>query len=158
MKPTEQKDALTPREGEIACESCGLTMAESHTLYDLKRGAVVLAQTQNNEILALHRQLAGEKLRADQGWARAEAKSRECIELRERMAAGSGQPANELSAADVDQNILSVALWLYRRLPHCYGRPPHVEGPIKALARRVSTDVADCLAERGPDTAEGGAQ
>lgn len=38
------------------------------------------------EILALHRQLAAERLRADQGWARAEAKSKECIELRERMA------------------------------------------------------------------------
>jgi hypothetical protein len=39
-----------------------------------------------NEILSLHRQLASEKLRADQGWSRAEAKSKECIELRERMA------------------------------------------------------------------------
>ena len=69
------------------------------------------------------------------------------------VAAGS---ASGLSAADVDQNILSVALWLYRRLPRCYGRPSHVEGPIKALARRVGTDVADCLAERGPDPADGG--
>jgi hypothetical protein len=247
---------------------------------------------QHDETLALHRQLVGEKLRADQGWARAAAKSRECIELRERIAAGgdgemhanlltsspppahavaggqpvtvgfddlmalarsliaeqlddvdeefmagrahgigslhseilmlaksgvaaqaqdekdaskagyieappqgganpappsdqlafelptgaqvirnvgrnhspenSGQPSElarqALNAADVDQNILSVALWLYRRLSPGYGRPPHVEGPIKALARRVGTDVADCLAERGPDPAAGGDQ
>lgn len=73
-------------------------------------------------------------------------------------ATGAVGPANSLSAADVDQNILSVALWLYRRLPRCYGRPPHVEGPIKALARRVGTDVAECLAERGPDPAAGDAK
>lgn len=45
------------------------------------------AITANDEILALHRQLAAEKLRADRAEARATAKSRECIELRERMAA-----------------------------------------------------------------------
>lgn len=45
------------------------------------------APEKNEEILALHRALAGEKLRADQGWERAEAKSKECNELRERMAA-----------------------------------------------------------------------
>lgn len=43
--------------------------------------------TQDAEILALHRQLAYQKLRADLAEARADAKSRECIELRERMAA-----------------------------------------------------------------------
>lgn len=43
-------------------------------------------QARDKEVLSLHRQLAAEKLRADQGWARAESKSRECIELRERMA------------------------------------------------------------------------
>lgn len=42
------------------------------------------------EVLSLHRQLAAEKLRADQGWQRAEAKSRECIDLRERMAGSVG--------------------------------------------------------------------
>jgi hypothetical protein len=41
------------------------------------------------EILTLHRQLAAEKLRANQGWERAEAKSRECLQLRERMALGA---------------------------------------------------------------------
>jgi hypothetical protein len=40
----------------------------------------------NEEILALHRQLAAERLRADRAETRSDAKSRECIELRERMA------------------------------------------------------------------------
>lgn len=31
---------------EIACSSCGLTMAESHTLHDIKRGVAALAQVQ----------------------------------------------------------------------------------------------------------------
>jgi hypothetical protein len=42
---------------------------------------------QSEEVLALHRQLAGEKLRADRAETRADSKSKECIELRERMAA-----------------------------------------------------------------------
>jgi hypothetical protein len=42
--------------------------------------------TQDAEILALHRQLAYQKLRADLAEARATSKSQECIELRERMA------------------------------------------------------------------------
>jgi hypothetical protein len=45
----------------------------------------------NEEILALHRLLAAEKLRADRESARADAKSRECIELRDRMAALAAQ-------------------------------------------------------------------
>lgn len=49
--------------------------------------------TRDEEILALHRQLAAERLRADQGWARAEAKSRECAELRERLASATTDAA-----------------------------------------------------------------
>jgi hypothetical protein len=53
----------------------------------------------NDEILTLHRQLAAEKLRADRAEGRADAKSQECIELRERMAAGTAveQPAGDLT-------------------------------------------------------------
>jgi hypothetical protein len=50
------------------------------------QASVEQATGAKEEILSLHRQLAAEKLRADQGWQRAEAKSKECIELRERMA------------------------------------------------------------------------
>jgi hypothetical protein len=45
------------------------------------------AITADEEIIALHRRLAAETLRADLAEARATAKSQECIELRERMAA-----------------------------------------------------------------------
>lgn len=48
----------------------------------------------DEEILALHRQVAAERLRADQGWERAEAKSRECIELRDRLAAYASPMSN----------------------------------------------------------------
>jgi hypothetical protein len=50
------------------------------------------ALTANDEILALHRQLAAEKLRAELAEARATSKSQECIELRERMAARPAIP------------------------------------------------------------------
>lgn len=61
-------------------------------------------------------------------------------------------------ATELDGEMLSTVLWLYRRLPLVYGRPPVVERPIKALAALVGIDVADMLAERGADPAEGGAQ
>lgn len=54
---------------------------------------VAPAGAQNEDILALHRQLTAEKLRADQGWARAVAKSKECIELRDRMAGAQNAEA-----------------------------------------------------------------
>jgi hypothetical protein len=49
------------------------------------------------EILVLHRRIAAETLRANQGWERAEAKSKECIELRERMGRGV-EPALDRAA------------------------------------------------------------
>lgn len=53
--------------------------------------------------------------------------------------------------AELAEKALSTLLWLYRRLPRGYGRPPTVEGPILALAKHTGIDVTDCLAERGPD-------
>jgi hypothetical protein len=47
---------------------------------------------------------------------------------------------------------VSVMLWLYRRLPRTYGRPPHVETPIIALAKAAGVDMEDVtesFAERG---------
>lgn len=44
---------------------------------------------------------------------------------------------------------LSVMLWLYRRLPRVYERPPHIELPIKQLAAKLGVDVESDLAERG---------
>ena len=68
---------------------------------DLKRAATQASVEQatgakDDEVLALHRQLAAEKLRADQAWTRAEAKSKECVELRERMAAGAPASLEEV--------------------------------------------------------------
>jgi hypothetical protein len=39
-------------------------------------------------------------------------------------------------------------LWLYRRLPRGYGRPPAVERSINALAQKTGVEVAEFLAER----------
>lgn len=58
-----------------------------------------------------------------------------------------GQVATQAQAAET----ASVMLWLYRRLPRRYGRPPDIERVIKRLARQAGIDVAECLAERGPD-------
>jgi hypothetical protein len=70
---------------EIAAEidkACG-TVANSPEFEGISR---------SEEVLALHRQLAAEKLRADLAEARATSKSQECIELRERMAARPAIP------------------------------------------------------------------
>jgi hypothetical protein len=52
----------------------------------LKQAVRATWNGQAEDIGALYRKIAAEKLRADLGWDRAQAKSRECIELRERMA------------------------------------------------------------------------
>jgi hypothetical protein len=44
---------------------------------------------------------------------------------------------------------LNTMLWLYRRLPHIYGRPPFIEAVINSLAKEAGVDVAESLAERG---------
>jgi hypothetical protein len=65
-----------------------------------------------DEILSLHRQLAAEKLRADQGWQRAEAKSKECIDLRERQAAplaSQSQAAQPSKHTDLAQRLRWMA-------------------------------------------------
>lgn len=47
---------------------------------------------------------------------------------------------------------LSVMLWLYRRLPRAYERPPHIEWPISQLAKKLGVDVTQDFAERGAAT------
>ena len=44
--------------------------------------------------------------------------------------------------------VLSVMLWLYRRLSRGYSRPPHIEAVIERLARETGTNVAEFFAER----------
>lgn len=62
------------------------------------------------------------------------------------------------AARHIGADTLSAMLWLYRRLPRCYGRPPHIEQPIKALAKKVSVNISECLAERGSIEGAGHAQ
>jgi hypothetical protein len=50
--------------------------------------------------------------------------------------------------------LVSVLLWLYRRLPRGYGRMPFVDLVIKKLARGADIDVDALLGERGADGAE----
>lgn len=59
--------------------------------------------------------------------------------------------ALRLAESEMAKDVLSTLLWLYRRLPRGYGRPPTVEGPILALAKQAGIDITDCLAERWPD-------
>lgn len=44
--------------------------------------------------------------------------------------------------------VVSVLLWLYRRLPHGYGRMPFVDLVIKKLARGAGIEVDTLLGER----------
>ncbi|MFK3741388.1 hypothetical protein, partial [Massilia sp. TN1-12] len=67
-----------------------------------------------DEILSLHRQLAAEKLRADQGWERAKAKSKECIELRERLPAPA--PADNPSTAGAGNERALFESWAQGRV------------------------------------------
>lgn len=171
----EQRDAPVPDRICILISQYGDERADDTPASPETMGKIIRAirehyAAQNDEILSLHRRLAGEKLRADQGWARAEAKSKECIQLRDRMAgdvpksAGAPETCRSGENAQVEHflacspqadqataEILSVMLWLYRRLPRCYGRPPTVERPILELAKHAGINVVDCLAERGPD-------
>lgn len=65
----------------------------------------------HQEILALHRQLAAERLRADQGWERAEAKSKECAELRERLAVTATNAARyEVLRAHVSPRNVRISM------------------------------------------------
>lgn len=47
-----------------------------------------------------------------------------------------------------DKECLSIILWLLRRLPHCYGMPPHVTPEILRLSKLTGIDCADVLNER----------
>lgn len=105
------------------------------------------ASARSDEVLALHRHLAAEKLRADQGWQRAEAKSKECIELRERMAGTPASPvaitAAELAALAWKHALDSAAFYV---AGHCANGEHHAETilgmpmPEIAIAPTASTE------------------
>jgi len=75
-----------------SCEKCSKLYPErrfygnTHCNAVASSGEAKGAAVADEEVLALHRQLAAETLRADQGWQRYEAKNRECLDLRAALA------------------------------------------------------------------------
>lgn len=72
----------------------------------LKQGIMAVWGGKAEDIGALYRKIAAESLRADLGWARAQSKSRECIELRERMAS---QSSKKVPKSDPLQELVDQA-------------------------------------------------
>jgi hypothetical protein len=130
---------------------------------------VAPAGTQSEEILALHRQLAAEKLRADQGWERADAKSKECIELRERMA--GAQNAEAIRNQAVEEGLEMAARHLDKQRQavdqdHAYQEPdtgawvfdrPETEEYSNTLAELAEEIRAIKVQTGSANTQEGGA-
>ena len=96
-------------------------------------------RTQHDEILALHRRLAAETMRADDGWRRADAKSRECIELRERMAA----PASQEGAHAARNEVLEEAALAAKRVQDEYRESQSGKWP--ELRDDAETGAGDCV-------------
>ena len=119
-----------------------------HAAAELVIGACIPPSTapapQTDEILALHRQLAAEKLRADQGWERAEAKSKECIELRERMAAPAPQHS-ELS----DEWIKDLHDSMFPRVPFDRDK---IMANVVSFARAIEREVLAKAAQAAPSS------
>lgn len=44
--------------------------------------------------------------------------------------------------------VYSTLLWLYRRLPHIYANPPHVDVVLRKLAKEIGTDAEEFINER----------
>lgn len=55
---------------------------------------------------------------------------------------------HESTQLEHDKETLSIILWLLRRLPRCYGLPPHVEPEILRLSGLTGINCAEELNER----------
>lgn len=62
-------------------------------------------------------------------------------------------PLIEQAAPEAAADWLNTILWMYRRLPQAYGRPPFIEQSIMTLAKQVGQDVTHELRERVVRTA-----
>jgi hypothetical protein len=102
------------------------------------------AITADEEIIALHRRLAAETLRADRAEARATAKSQECIELRERMAASPAAEARIKKDCDCGCND-PVATTARGMLEFLAGRF-EFGGVSHAVAKVYAQDIRKILA------------
>lgn len=69
-----------------------------------------------------------------------------------KYAAAPSSPVLDEAKPGMAADALNTMLWLYRRLPRTYGRPPAVERSINALASKTGTAVAEFLAERDDAT------
>jgi hypothetical protein len=96
------------------------------------------APAPSEEVLALHRLLAAEKLRADKGWQRYEAKNRECLNLREKLAAPA--PLNVQSGgAEIRGPLTDVQRDECR---HLYNNLKHLESAGHSTADDVIRKAA----------------
>jgi Lar family restriction alleviation protein len=110
----------------------------------------------HSEILELSKRTALARVQ-DEAKAAGGAQTCRCSEKAQEILSDpppAPSPIDHMSAAltkVIALDTLSAMLWLYRRLPRGYGRQTHIEVVIERLARQTDTDVAGCLAERGPD-------
>jgi hypothetical protein len=111
------------------------------------------AITADEEIIALHRRLAAETLRADRAEARATAKSQECIELRERMAASPAAEARIRKDCDCGCND-PVATTARGMLEFLAGRF-EFGGVSHAVAKVYAQDIRKILASLDQEDAPG---
>lgn len=90
-------------------------------------------QQLQEEILALHRKLAGETLRADQGWQRYESANKRANAAEAKIAALSSQPQTDDKAGE--QTICA---------PNCFWGdcPPCVEAGLRPTTRSAEAPVA----------------
>ena len=67
---------------------------------------------------------------------------------REASTESAGTLTDEAKDAAL-RDALNTTLWLYRRLPHAYGKPPFVDAAILAIAERLGMDdVPESIKER----------
>lgn len=97
----------------VACWNAGRTAAPTEIpaqtgTVDSQPAQPVAAKEE--EILSLHRKMAGEKLRADQGWTRYEEANRDRNELRASLVVlGKSAPQQHAQAALSDEQIIEIA-------------------------------------------------
>lgn len=120
-----------------------------------KQTTVAPAEQASEEVLALHRQIAAEKLRADQGWQRAESKAKECAELRERLAK---QTSEQVPTIDTPGFLRLLFAWhdaeMGRHSQEAYNAiVTHIDAnfagqpaaPVAATEQATDDDLTDVL-------------
>lgn len=60
----------------------------------------------------------------------------------------TAQPSAQVRTDKRISEALNTTLWLYRRLPACYGNPPFVDASIMAFADVLGIDAPEAIKER----------